>query len=181
MISSFSLKQEAWVFATSSDFPIPVSFKLNFADLRYFRPWILLDQIIGALNINGLHHRVAKIRKFKFGAKTQIICLEFLFMYYQITSFLLTFKHFPVFQNQPTSPLKKSSWLLTPPGIVKRHSELTLHQILIFPSQDPLTINLKSRSYVKVLFNLSSHFNSIQLTPWFIRQHKLYSYSHKTC
>ena len=35
-----------WVFATSSRFLIPISLQPNVVDLRYFKQWILLDQII---------------------------------------------------------------------------------------------------------------------------------------
>ena len=47
-----------------------------------------------------------RLEDFSFCSKDQIIYLQFLFMYFQITSFLLTLKHIPVFLNQPTSPLK---------------------------------------------------------------------------
>ena len=38
----------------------------NVADLRYFKLWILLDQIIWVWNIKGLQHQVPKILKFKY-------------------------------------------------------------------------------------------------------------------
>ena len=37
----------------------------NVADLRYFKLWILLDQIIWVWNIKGLQHRVLKILRFE--------------------------------------------------------------------------------------------------------------------
>jgi len=37
--------QRNWVFATNSDFIITISLEPNVADLRYFKLWILLDQI----------------------------------------------------------------------------------------------------------------------------------------
>ena len=55
-----------WVFATNSDFLVTVSLEPNVADLRYFKPWILLDQIIWVWNIKGLQHRVLKILRFKY-------------------------------------------------------------------------------------------------------------------
>ena len=45
-----------WVFATNSDFLITISLEPNVADLRYFKLWILLDQIIWVWNIKGLQH-----------------------------------------------------------------------------------------------------------------------------
>ena len=50
-----------WVFATNSDFLILISYEPNVIDLRYFKLWILLDQVILVWNIKGLHHHVAKI------------------------------------------------------------------------------------------------------------------------
>jgi len=38
----------------------------NVADLRYFKLWILLDQIIWVWNIKGLQHRILKILRFKY-------------------------------------------------------------------------------------------------------------------
>ena len=38
--------QRNWVFVTNSDFLIPISLQPNVVDLRYFKLWILLDQII---------------------------------------------------------------------------------------------------------------------------------------
>ena len=55
-----------WVFATNSDFLITISLEPNVADLRYFKLWILLDQIIWIWNIKGLQHRVLKILRFKY-------------------------------------------------------------------------------------------------------------------
>ena len=43
-----------WVFATNSDFLITISLEQNVANLRYFKLWILLDQIIWVWNIKGL-------------------------------------------------------------------------------------------------------------------------------
>ena len=58
--------QRNWVFATNSDFIINISLEPNVADLRYFKLWILLDQIIWVWNIKGLRHRVLKILRFKY-------------------------------------------------------------------------------------------------------------------
>ena len=58
--------QRNWVFATNSDFLITISLEPNFADLRYFKPWFLLDQIIWVWNIKGLQLRVLKILRFKY-------------------------------------------------------------------------------------------------------------------
>ena len=56
-----------WVFATNSDFLITISLEPNVVDLRYFKLWILLDQIIWVWNIiKGLQHRVLKILRFKY-------------------------------------------------------------------------------------------------------------------
>ena len=38
--------QRNWVFATNFDFLIPISLQPNDIDLRYFKLWFLLDQII---------------------------------------------------------------------------------------------------------------------------------------
>jgi len=38
--------QRNWVFATNSDFLIPKTLQPNVADLKYFKLWILFDQII---------------------------------------------------------------------------------------------------------------------------------------
>ena len=54
------------MFATISDFLITMSLEPNVADLRYFKLWILLDQIIWVWNIKGLQHRVLKILRFKY-------------------------------------------------------------------------------------------------------------------
>ena len=45
---------------------ITISLEPNFEDLRYFKLWILLNQIIGVWNIKGLQHRVLKILGFKY-------------------------------------------------------------------------------------------------------------------
>ena len=54
------------VIATNSDFLITISLEPNVADLRYFKLWILLDQIIWVWNIKGLQHQVLKILRFKY-------------------------------------------------------------------------------------------------------------------
>ena len=38
--------QRNWVFATNSDFLIPISLEPNVIDLRYFKLWIVLVQVI---------------------------------------------------------------------------------------------------------------------------------------
>ena len=50
---------------TNSDFLIPISLQHNVADLKYFKLWILLDQLIYIRNNKGLHLRVAKIYRLK--------------------------------------------------------------------------------------------------------------------
>ena len=50
----------------NSDFLITISLEPNVVDLRYFKPWILLNQIIRVWNIKGLQHRVLKILRFKY-------------------------------------------------------------------------------------------------------------------
>ena len=62
-----------WVFVTNSDFLITMSFEPNVSDLRYFKLWILLDQIIWVWNIKGLQHRVLKILRFKYLTLFQIL------------------------------------------------------------------------------------------------------------
>ena len=59
-------RQRNWVFATNSDFLITITLEPNVADLRYFKLWILLDQIIWVWNIKGLQHRVLIILRFKY-------------------------------------------------------------------------------------------------------------------
>jgi len=78
--------QRNWVFATNSDFLIPIFLEPNFADLWYFKLWILLDQIIWVWNIKGLQHRVLKILWFKYLILFQrlnsfIINLSFVYLY----------------------------------------------------------------------------------------------------
>ena len=63
---SLSFTQRNWVFATNSDFLFTISLEPNVADLRYFKLWILLDQVIWVWNIKGLQHRVLKILRFKY-------------------------------------------------------------------------------------------------------------------
>ena len=47
-------------------FLITISLEPNVADLRFFKLWILLDQIIWVWNIKGLRHWVLKILRFKY-------------------------------------------------------------------------------------------------------------------
>ena len=69
--SAHKYEKRKWVFATNSDFLIAISLQPNFVNLRYFKLWIMLDQI-------GLkYHRFTSsgckdigIRKFEFVAKT---------------------------------------------------------------------------------------------------------------
>ena len=65
-ISVLQGRQWKWVFVTNSDFIITKSLEPNVTDLRYFKLWILLNQIIGVWNIKGLQHRVLKILGFKY-------------------------------------------------------------------------------------------------------------------
>ena len=58
--------QRNWAFATKSDFLITISLEPNVADLRYFKLWILLDQIIWVWNLKDLQHRVLKLLRFKY-------------------------------------------------------------------------------------------------------------------
>ena len=60
------IPQRNWVFDTNSDFIITLSLEPNVADLRYFKIWILLNQIIWIWNIKGLKSRVLKILRFKY-------------------------------------------------------------------------------------------------------------------
>ena len=58
--------QRNWVFVTNSAFLNPISLEPNVVDLRYFKLWILLIQIIRVWNIEGLQHWVLKILGFKY-------------------------------------------------------------------------------------------------------------------
>ena len=55
-----------WVFVTNFDFLITISLEPNVVDLRYFKLWILLNQIIRVWNIRGSQHPVLKILGFKY-------------------------------------------------------------------------------------------------------------------
>ena len=46
---------------TNSDFLIPLSLQPNVVDPRYFKLWIMMDQIIKVWNIKGLRHLVLDI------------------------------------------------------------------------------------------------------------------------
>ena len=61
-----NFRQRNWVFATNSDFLITISLEPNVTDLRYFKLWILLNQIIRVWNIKGLQHRFLKILGLKY-------------------------------------------------------------------------------------------------------------------
>ena len=54
------------VYKGNESLPQTISLEPNVADLRYFKLWILLDQIIWVWNIKDLQHRVLKILKFKY-------------------------------------------------------------------------------------------------------------------
>ena len=53
--------QRNWVFVTNSDFVILISLHSNVGNFRYFKLWIILDQIMLVWNIKGLHNQVEKI------------------------------------------------------------------------------------------------------------------------
>ena len=77
-LSLVTLKMWIWckrnqVFATNSNFLIPISLRHNFVDLRYFKLWILLDQIFWIWNIKGLQHQIPKVYIFEFVPKTQFL------------------------------------------------------------------------------------------------------------
>ena len=61
-----NFRQRNWVFATNSDFLITISLEPNVTDLRYFKLWILWNQIIRVWNIKGLQHRFLKILGLKY-------------------------------------------------------------------------------------------------------------------
>ena len=73
------LSQMNWVFDTNSDFIIPISLQPIVVDLRYFKIWILLHQIILVWNIKSLQHQFPKIgiRKFEFVTKAQFLYTKF--------------------------------------------------------------------------------------------------------
>ena len=56
-----SFWQRNWVFGTNSDLIIPISLQPNVVDLRSFKLWILLHQIILVWNIKSLKHQFSKI------------------------------------------------------------------------------------------------------------------------
>ena len=59
--SSRGRLQKDWVFASNSDFLIPISLQLDVVELYYIVLWILLDQIVKVWNCKGLHHQIAKV------------------------------------------------------------------------------------------------------------------------
>ena len=71
ILRSFNSKRN-WFFATNSDFKIPEFLHPNVADLRYFKLWILLDQIIKRFTPSGC--KGIGIRKLEFVVKTQFLC-----------------------------------------------------------------------------------------------------------
>ena len=70
------VKQRNCVFATNSDFLIPISLEPNVVDLRDFKLWIMLDQTIKVWNIYRFaptRCKVKEIWKFEFVAKTEFL------------------------------------------------------------------------------------------------------------
>ena len=57
--SSRGRLQKDWVFASNSDFLIPIY--MDVVDLYYIVLCILLDQIVKVWNCKGLHHQIAKV------------------------------------------------------------------------------------------------------------------------
>ena len=53
--------QRNWVIAPNANSLIPLSLQFNVVDLRYFKLWILMDEIIKVWNIKGLRHLVLEI------------------------------------------------------------------------------------------------------------------------
>ena len=68
----FLFSKRDWVFGTNSDFLIPVSLQPGVVDRRYFKQWVMLDQIIEVWYIKGLHLQVEK-RKIDFVPKTRFL------------------------------------------------------------------------------------------------------------
>ena len=67
-----------WVFATYSDFLIPITWQPILLNLSYFKLLILLDQIVLVWNIKGLHHQVAKLwglENLSLLQKNQFLCI----------------------------------------------------------------------------------------------------------
>ena len=69
--------KRSWVFVINSDFLIPASLQPNVVDLRYFKLWIALHQIILVWNIKSLQLNIRFLRyrekKIWFVAKTQFL------------------------------------------------------------------------------------------------------------
>ena len=65
-----------WVFATNSDFLITISLEPNVVDSRYFKLWILLDQIFRAWNIKG--SKDIRVWIFEIVTKTQFLWIYYL-------------------------------------------------------------------------------------------------------
>ena len=71
--------QRNWVFATNSDILITTSLQPNVLDLRFFKFWILLDQIFKFCNIKDklqLAYKDMRIRKFESLPTTQFLQLK---------------------------------------------------------------------------------------------------------
>ena len=65
-----------WAFATNFDFLILISLQSNLVNLRYFKLWILLVDILSLKfwRLNPFGCTDIRIRKFEFGSKTQFLC-----------------------------------------------------------------------------------------------------------
>ena len=77
-LSSFDFKynekKNTWVFASNSGFLIAISSQPKVAYLRYFKLWILLNQLVQVWNIKGW--KDIGIIKFDIVASTQFICFS---------------------------------------------------------------------------------------------------------
>ena len=76
------IKRRNWVFATNSDFLIPISLHPNVLDLRFFKLWILLDQIITVWNIWISHN-------WKFEFVAQFLCHKSIFNFLTLENVML--------------------------------------------------------------------------------------------
>ena len=96
----WSIVKRNWVFATNSDFLISISFEPNVVDPRYFKLWILLDQIFWAWNIKGFFTSCSKryrglnnlvFRKDSFPLKISYSIRTIFKSYFQIHYILISF------------------------------------------------------------------------------------------
>ena len=96
----WSIVKRNWVFATNSDFLISISLEPNVVDPRYFKLWILLDQIFWAWNIKGFYIRGLNIwvcgkdsTLLKISYSIRTIFKSYFQIHYILISFIVTTLH----------------------------------------------------------------------------------------